>query len=52
MATADRIKSLIKAHYDQDIERFKIYAFKISAYEARLGCFTEYKTKMVVGDYE
>jgi len=37
MATADQIKSLIRAHFDQDNERFKTYALQISAYEARLG---------------
>lgn len=37
MATADQIKSLIKAHSDQDNERFKTTALQISAYEARLG---------------
>jgi AAA+ superfamily predicted ATPase len=37
MATADQIKSLIRAHFDQDNERFKTTALQISAYEARLG---------------
>jgi AAA+ superfamily predicted ATPase len=37
MATADQIKSLIRAHSDQDNERFKTMALQISAYEARLG---------------
>jgi len=37
MATADQIKSLIRAHSDQDNERFKTTALQISAYEARLG---------------
>lgn len=37
MATADQIKSLIRAHFDQDNERFKTVALQISAYEARLG---------------
>jgi AAA+ superfamily predicted ATPase len=37
MATADQIKSLIRAHSDQDNERFRTTALQISAYEARLG---------------
>lgn len=37
MATADQIKSLVRAHCDQDNERFKTTALQISAYEARLG---------------
>jgi AAA+ superfamily predicted ATPase len=37
MATADQIKSLIRAHSDQDNERFKTTALQISTYEARLG---------------
>ena len=37
MATADQIKSLIRAHFDQDNERFRTYALQVSAYEARLG---------------
>jgi SpoVK/Ycf46/Vps4 family AAA+-type ATPase len=37
MATADQIKSLIRAHSDQDNDRFKTTALQISAYEARLG---------------
>jgi AAA+ superfamily predicted ATPase len=37
MATADQLKSLIKAHTDQDNERFKTTVLQISAYEARLG---------------
>jgi AAA+ superfamily predicted ATPase len=37
MATADQLKSLIRAHSDQDNERFKTTALQISAYEARLG---------------
>ena len=36
MATADQIKSLIRAHFDQDNERFRTFALQISAYEARL----------------
>jgi len=37
MATADQLKSLIRAYSDQDNERFKTTALQISAYEARLG---------------
>jgi AAA+ superfamily predicted ATPase len=37
MATADQLKSLIRAHSDQDNERFKTAALQISAYEAKLG---------------
>ena len=37
MATADQIKSLIRAHFDQDNERFRTFALQISAYEAKLG---------------
>jgi AAA+ superfamily predicted ATPase len=37
MATADQIKSLIRAYTDQDSERFKTTALQIAAYEARLG---------------
>jgi AAA+ superfamily predicted ATPase len=37
MATAEQIKSLIRAHSDQDNERFKTTALQISAYEARQG---------------
>ena len=37
MATADQIKSLIKAHLDQDNEKFKTAVLQIAAYEAKLG---------------
>jgi hypothetical protein len=37
MATADQIKTLIRAYSDQNNERFKTTALQISAYEARLG---------------
>lgn len=36
MATADQIKSLIKAHNDGDNERFKTVVLQIAAYEAKL----------------
>lgn len=37
MATSDQIKALIKAHYDQDNERFKTAALRIAASETRSG---------------
>lgn len=37
MATGDQVKALIKAHYDQDNERFKTAALRIAASEARSG---------------
>jgi AAA+ superfamily predicted ATPase len=37
MATADQIKALIRAHSEEDSERFKTTALQISAYEARHG---------------
>lgn len=37
MATADQIKGLIKAHLDQDNERFKTTVLQIAAYEAKRG---------------
>lgn len=37
MATGDQVKALIKAHYDQDNERFKTTALRIAAAEARRG---------------
>ena len=36
MATADQIKSLIKAHNDNDNEKFKTVVLQIAAYEAKL----------------
>lgn len=36
MATADQIKSLIKAHTDNDNEKFKTVVLQIAAYEAKL----------------
>jgi SpoVK/Ycf46/Vps4 family AAA+-type ATPase len=35
MATADQIKSLIKAHLDRDDEKFKTVVLQIAAYEAK-----------------
>lgn len=37
LATGDQIKSLIKAHFDRDDERFKTVVLQIAAYEAKLG---------------
>lgn len=37
MATGDQVKALIKAHYDQDNERFKTAALRIAASETRSG---------------
>jgi len=37
MATADQLKSLVKAHIDQDDERFKTVVLQIAAAEARQG---------------
>ena len=37
MATGDQIKALIKAHYDQDNERFKTAALRIAASETKSG---------------
>lgn len=37
MATADQIKGLIKAHIDQDSDKFKTVVLQIAAYEAKLG---------------
>lgn len=37
MATADQIKGLIKAHVDQDNDKFKTVVLQIAAYEAKLG---------------
>lgn len=36
MATADQIKSLVKAHNDNDNEKFKTVVLQIAAYEAKL----------------
>lgn len=37
MATGEQVKVLIKAHYDQDNERFKTAALRIAASETRVG---------------
>ncbi len=37
MATADQIKRLIKAHIDQDSNKFKTVVLQVAAYEAKLG---------------
>jgi SpoVK/Ycf46/Vps4 family AAA+-type ATPase len=37
LATAEHIKSLIKAHIDRDDDKFKTVVLQIAAYEARLG---------------
>lgn len=37
MATADQIKSLIRAHFDRDDEKFKTTVLQIAAYEAKHG---------------
>ena len=37
MATADQIKGLIKAHTEQDINKFKTVVMQIAAYEAKHG---------------
>ena len=37
MATGEQIKALIKAHYDQDNDRFKTAALRIAASETRSG---------------
>lgn len=37
MATVEQLKALIKAHYDEDNERFKTVALQIAAHEAKIG---------------
>ena len=37
MATADQVKSLVKAYIDRDDDRFKTIVLQIAAHEARLG---------------
>lgn len=37
VATADQIKSLIKAHIDSDNDKFKTVVLQIAAYEAKHG---------------
>lgn len=37
MATADQIKSLVKAYVNQDDDKFKTVVLQIAAHEAKLG---------------
>ena len=37
MATAEQVKSLVKAYVDHDEEKFKTVALQIAAHEARAG---------------
>jgi hypothetical protein len=37
MATAEQLKALIKAHFDDDSEKFKTVALQIAAHEAKVG---------------
>ncbi|MDR1514573.1 MAG: hypothetical protein LBS45_02680, partial [Synergistaceae bacterium] len=37
MATAEQIKSLIRAYSEQDDEKFKTVVLQIAAYEAKIG---------------
>jgi len=37
MATAEQIKSLIRSHYSDDLERFYTLALQVASYEARQG---------------
>lgn len=37
MATAEQLKNLIKAHFEEDPERFTTLALQVAAYEAKLG---------------
>ncbi|BAF72046.1 AAA family ATPase [Sulfurovum sp. NBC37-1] len=37
MATAEQIKSLIKSHFSDDLERFRTVALQVAAHEARKG---------------
>jgi len=37
MATAEQLKSLIRSHFDNDIERFTTIALQVAAYEAQQG---------------
>ena len=37
MATADQVKSLVKAYIDRDDDRFKTIVLQIAAHEAKLG---------------
>ena len=37
MATSEQLLSLVKAHYDNDDERFKIVVLQIAAHESKIG---------------
>lgn len=37
MATSEQLKALIKAHFDEDSEKFKTVALQIAAHEAKIG---------------
>lgn len=37
MATAEQLKALIRAHFDDDNEKFKTVALQIAAHEAKVG---------------
>ena len=37
MATSEQLLSLIKAHYENDNERFKTIALQIAAHESKIG---------------
>ena len=37
MATAEQLKALIRAHFDDDSEKFKTVALQIAAHEAKVG---------------
>ena len=47
MATAEQLKALIRAHFDEDSEKFKTVALQIAAHEAKVGhtsCAREIKS--------
>ena len=48
MATADQIKSLIKAHNDNDNEKFRTVVLQIAAYEAKLNHETFWPTSLYI----
>jgi len=37
VATAEQLKSLIRSHYDEDVERFSTLALQVAAHEAKQG---------------
>ena len=37
MATSEQLLSLIRAHYENDNERFKTVALQIAAHESKIG---------------